>query len=389
MRLVAFAVLLVLIGVAGAYAYIRLIPPAKQAPAPVVTKQQPPTTTQVKAAFMGDMLAHDSVVTQAITTDGYDFTPYFRLITPAYADAAMVFCNSETPVAGDTLGVSGYPSFNAPSAFARDLVRGARCNIINLATNHMADKGQTGIDETLKVWRAQAGVRAFAGANSSQAEQETVTYATFQGIRFAFVAFMDFSNVPPPNSYSVNSYHDTALVKRLLATAREQADYVIVSAHWGVEDSHTVSQDQRATAQLFADEGADLIVGTGPHVLQPVEILTSADNRPVTVLFSIGNMLSSQLKIDELTGVIATGTFEKPLDGGRVTLKELVFTPTFMSYDWPEADRQAERLATRTNLTLEPLTNARSAIPKMFPHASYEERLQAVKTHLGPNATVR
>lgn len=344
-------------------------------------------TTTVRFAFMGDMLAHDSVVAQAKTATGYDFTPYFTHIAPLYADADVVFCNPETSVAGQAFGISGYPAFNAPSEFARDLAQGARCNLINLATNHMADKGQAAIDETLRVWRAQPKVLTLTGANSTAAEQERVAYFTVNGVKVAFVACMDFSNIPLPQPYSVNSYHDKALMKRLLTTARDQADYVIISAHWGTEDSTVVNTDQLSAAQYFADEGADLVVGTGPHVLQKTDTLTARDGRKVPVMYSLGNLLSSQLKINQLTGVVAHLTLEKQAGGTIAT--QLSFTPTFMSYDWSAADREAGRLETRRGLLLQPLEQADAQIKSMFPEASYHERLRFVQDTLGTAATVR
>lgn len=313
--------------------------------------------------MMGDMLAHDSVNAQAKTASGYDYTPYFTSIKPLYKNADIVFCNPETPVAGDTYGVSGYPSFNAPSAFARDLVKGAGCNVINLASNHQADKGQAGIDASLAVWKDQKPY-AYSGMNSSAAEQNTVSYFTVDGVKIAFLAFMDFSNSTLPNSFSVNSYHDATLVQKLMAEARQNAEIVLVSAHWGTEDSNSVNADQRTAAQLFADNGATLIIGTGPHVEQAVATLTSSDGRSVPVWYSIGNMLSSQLGINGLTSGVALSDID--MSSGTPVVKNLAFAPTFMSYEWSAADKAAGNLLARHNLKLQPLSEANAAIQSMF-----------------------
>lgn len=342
-------------------------------------------------AMMGDMLAHDSVVAQARTPDGYDFSPYFKNIKPLHTDADVVFCNAETPVAGDTLGVSGYPTFNAPSAFARDLAD-AGCNVINLASNHIADKGQAGIDASIAIWREQKNVLAVSGANSSAEEQRKVQYFTVKDVKIAFLAFADFSNSPLPHNYSLNTYHDRTLVDELLAEAARQAEFVIVSLHWGDEGAVSPNSDQRSTAQYFADRGASLIVGTGPHVLQPFETITSQPidgsvSRDVPVWFSLGNMLSSQLQLNELTGGVASQVFIK--QKGTLTATSTEFMPTFMSYDWPTEDRAAERLATRSNLQLRPLKDVGTSVSGMFPQASEDERQAFVKATLGDRVTVR
>jgi poly-gamma-glutamate synthesis protein (capsule biosynthesis protein) len=197
------------------------------------------TNSSITVAAMGDMLAHDSIVAQAKTADGYDFLPYFTNIKQLYESNDAVFCNPETPAAGATLGISGYPTFNAPTEFVRDL-RKTGCSVINLASNHMSDKGQPGIDATIDNWEAQKPL-ALAGANKTAEAQQQISYFTKNDIKVAFLAFADFSNSTPPHSYSVTLYHDTALVDSLLETARKNADVVLVSAHWGTEDSHTVN----------------------------------------------------------------------------------------------------------------------------------------------------
>ena len=317
----------------------------------------------IKIAMMGDMLAHDSVNAQAKTTDGYDYKPYFTAIKSLYTGSDIVFCNPETSVAGDTYGVTGYPAFNAPSAFARDLVDGAGCNVVSLASNHQNDKGQAGINQSLAVWKQQT-LLAYNGMNSSADDQNKVAYFTVRGVKVAFVAFADFSNTKLSNSYGVNIYHDTALVQRLMSDARANADVVLVSAHWGTEDSSVVNADQRKTAQLLADSGATMVIGTGPHVTQPVVWLKSSDGRDVPVWYSIGNMLNSQLGIDGLTSGVAKG--EIHITNGKATVKKLAFAPTFMSYEWSAADKAANRLLARHDLKLQPLGSAGAEIRSMF-----------------------
>jgi len=327
------------------------------------TVQPKPDANVIHLAMMGDMLAHDSVNAQAKTANGYDYTPYFSNIKPLYSDADVIFCNPETPVAGDTLGISGYPTFNAPSAFARDLVKGAGCNVINLASNHQADKAQAGINASLAVWDSLKPY-AHNGMNSSAEQQNTVSYFTVKDTKIAFVAFEDFSNATPPNGYSLNSYHDKALVQRLVTEAHNNAKVVLVSAHWGTEDSNTVNADQKAAAQLFVDNGATVVIGTGPHVEQAVTWLTANDGRTVPVWYSIGNMLSSQLGIDGLTSGVAK--YDIDISTPTPTVKNMTFVATFMSYDWSAADKAAQNLPARHNLQLRPLSEADASIQAMF-----------------------
>lgn len=359
-------------------------------------KPEPPQVTQAKptpaskkiphleVAAMGDMLAHDSVVSNAQENEGYDFTKYFSKIMPALDNKDVIFCNPETPVAGDTLGVSGYPTFNAPKKFAQDLSGGVGCNVINLATNHIYDKGSAGVRDSISIWNELKPL-AFGGANTTEKEQKTVRYFTKNGIKAAFVALADFSNVKNFAPHEINLYHDKALVQQLMSDARQNADVVIVSAHWGVEDSTTVSDQQVSTAKLLSELGADVIIGTGPHVLQKVETITTGGQKTL-VWYSIGNMLSSQLEINQLTGGIALFTIKK--DNGRVSIENPRLAPTFMSYAWPDEAKKRQDLSARNNLMIYPLKDSDSYIKQLFPDKSLSERSAYVEQTLGESVTI-
>lgn len=337
---------------------------------------------------MGDMLAHDSIVQQARADGSYDFKPYFRAIAPLYNDADAVFCNPETLAAGSGFGISGYPTFNAPVEFARDLRGGAKCDVINLATNHIGDKSQAAIDATLDTWDTLKP-KALAGANRSPEQQRQIRYFTQNGVKVAFLAFADYSNNKSVSSYGLNLYHDTALFTLLVKEARANADAVIVSMHWGTEDSTAVNEDQTAAARQLAELGADVVIGTGPHVLQKTSIITAANGHKTLVWYSIGNMLSSQLQIDQLTGGIAGFDIVKKEQGSGVIIEHPTFRPTFMSYEWPTADKAAGNLLARRNLALTPLRDADSRIRSMFGGShTADERLKFVEATLGSEAGV-
>lgn len=322
-------------------------------PAPPTPTPAPAARPSLTFSAMGDMLSHSAVVGEARTPDGYDFRRYFTKIAPYYAASDVVFCNPETPSAGAKYGISGYPAFNAPKEMSRDL-RATGCSLINVATNHIADKGQAAINDTLDTW-ANLAPLAIAGANRNPAEQHEVRYFEKNGLKVAFVAFADFSNAALPAAYSLNLYHDRALVTSLLTEARKNADVVIVSAHWGTEDSHIVNADQQKAARMFADLGADVVIGTGPHVVQRVSMLDRPGGKTL-VWYSIGNMLSTQLHADQLTGGIAQFRLTKV--DNAIEISDIGFVGTFMSYDWSAADRAAGRLSGRHNLRIVPLQNA-------------------------------
>lgn len=335
---------------------------------------------------MGDMLAHDSIVAQAKKANGYDFTPYFKDIRPLYKDADVVFCNPETISVAPELGQSGYPTFNAPREFADGLVKGAGCNLINLASNHQNDKHQAGIDANLAMWEKQP-VLAFAGTNRSADEQKKVRYFTKNGMKVAFLAFADYSNDTSLTPYGLNSYHDTALFAHQLQEARRNADAVVLSMHWGTEDTNQVNDDQLKAAQLASDNGVDVILGTGPHVLQKVAWVDGKNGHKTLVWYSIGNMLSSQLKPEGLTSIVAGFKLTKATSGVKVS--DITAQPTYMSYSWSPADRASDKLEARKDFRLHPLSRAGSAPTDMFGSAySVQEREKYITDTLGNSTGV-
>lgn len=361
-------------------------PSSSSSPDVTATPTPTPTDTRVTISAMGDMLPHDAVNQEARQADGsYNYTPFLSDLKPLIASSGIVFCNQEVPSAGEAFGITGYPSFNAPEQFARDL-SSFGCNAINTATNHSNDKGQGGIDGTRAVWDSISPL-LISGANRSPEEQNTVMFTEVDGIRFALVSFAEYSNATVSNDYSVNFYGNDGLVQNLMAQADAGADVVLVSMHWGTEYSNGVNANQQAAAARVAELGADVIIGTGPHVLEPVEWIPGANGKQTLVWYSIGNLLSTQLELPQLIGGIAQFDAVKKQDG-TVTIEAPRFIPTYMHYEWTAEQAAAGDLLARTNLHVYPLSQAADALSRSLFASSVEAQYEYVRSVLGPVATV-
>lgn len=386
LKVLASLVMVLLILIGGLVIYSKSqIPPQSTTQSPqaeTITTKPTPKPAEPKLTFTatGDLLAHDTVNQQAKTSDGYNYKPYFSQVKDLMK-ADVVFCNPETPSAGPSFGISGYPSFNAPTEFAKDAVEAGGCNLINLATNHIGDKGLAAAQATLDVWDSLP-ILAHAGTNRNETEQQTVRYFTKNDIKVAFLAFADFSNVRSFGAPYLNLTSNRSLIEKLVTEARQNADAVIVAMHWGTEDSTAVNWSQTSNAQLLNQLGADVIIGTGPHVLQKVEWLTSSTGHKTLVWYSLGNLLSSQLHNNQLTGGVASFTITKK--DGVLTVSDPAFTATFMSYDWPA--NQRGNLLARHNLELLPLAKAQTQVAKMG--GDYNERVNFVHQTLGDQVKI-
>lgn len=384
--LVSALVVVVLAGGAGAWFMLTQTTPEK--PAATATTKPAKTTEAPKpitVAAMGDMLPHDSVNKNALQADGtYDYGQFFTGILPIYEKSDVVFCNQEVPSAGVEMGVKGYPVFNAPTQFAVDLRTEAKCNMINLATNHAADLGPAGITLTRQVWDTLDPL-SISGANRSADEQNAVKFAEVKGVTFALVSFAEYSNAPI-DDVSLNKYGNTALFDSLMTQARQNADIVMVSMHWGTEDSHDVNANQQQYAQRAADLGADVVLGTGPHVLQPVTWLNRPDGGKTLVWYSLGNMLSTQLQLDQRIGVIAT--FDVNTEGEKPVIENPVAHLTYMHYDWTAAQESAGDLLSRSNLSINPLATSAELLANTRFNTTVDETLARMAGILGPDVTV-
>lgn len=351
-------------------------PSAEAAPAP--TDEGP-----IRVLAMGDMLPHDSVNQNAVQADGsVNFSPFFDGIQPNLAGADAVFCNQEVPSAGVDFGISGYPTFNTYAEFSRDLRQGVGCNLVNLATNHSADKGPEGIAATRGQWEGLEAL-SVSGANRSAEEQSAIQYGEVRGVKTALVSFAEYSNASI-DDVSLNFMGDDALVERLLTEARANAQLVLVSAHWGTEDSHEVNDAQRAFAQRVADLGADVVLGTGPHVLQPVEWVPRADGGQTLVWYSLGNMLNTQLGLDQRTGIIASFEVVPGADGGPATVANPAGVLTWMHYDWTPEEEAALQLDARHALSIQPLAASADLLARTTYGVSVEQIAEQSAAILGP-----
>jgi len=309
-----------------------------------------PKAETIRLIAVGDQLPHDAINLRAKTSTGYDYLPFFSEVRRYFNAADIRFCNQEVPSAGESFGITGYPVFNAPTQFAKD-INTLGCNVINVATNHSFDKGQAGINATRGVWDS-LNKYAIAGANRSQAEQDTIQYFTVKGVKFAFLAYAEYSNIKTTSGYTLNIY-SADIAGRQVAEARKHADVVIVSMHWGTEYSQTPNDMQINAATNLANNGADIVIGTGPHVVQPVAKITKGGGGETLVWYSIGNFLNAQLDINSLISGIAVMDFT--IENHKPVLTKVGFMPIYMHYEWTADEKANQDLLARKNFKLYPL----------------------------------
>lgn len=295
--------------------------------------EKSPKVYEVKMIMVGDALIHDRLYNTVRNEDGsYDFKPTIQYIKPIITKYDLKYYNQETILGGAELGYSSYPQFNSPNEVG-DAFLDAGFNLVSLATNHTMDKGERGVLNSVNYWKSKKNV-VYSGQWSSWDERNEVHVYDINGISYAFFSYTTWTNgleTPNGKEYLNNVYSDEKAANDI-SKIRDLVDVVIVAMHWGTEYSLGVSSSQEYIANYLAGLGVDLIIGSHPHVVEPVEYI---NNGKTFVIYSLGNFLSAQYGIDRLTGLMVEVTIKKVVDvDGTITVSiespkaELTYTQT-------------------------------------------------------------
>ncbi len=279
-------------------------------------------SVRVTIAAAGDFLMHMPIVECADTGDGYEFNPVFTPIQAYLESADFALVNLETRLAGAEYGYSGYPQFNTPAELARDMGE-MGVDLVATANNHSMDMGAGGVFNTLD--NLDAAGMPHVGSARSPEEQAAVPVFDVGGIRIAFLnATSSLNGIPLPEDYpfAVNMIDSKFLLAQAAAARGQGADVVIAVLHWGEEYSRESSEGQREVAHRLLNGGIDVIIGSHPHVVEPIQRLTvERDGRPFTtyVAYSLGNFVSNQRDRYRDSGIVMFVDIEKSQEGVSVT----------------------------------------------------------------------
>ncbi len=292
----------------------------------------------VKVSFMaiGDNLLHQVINIRADENKGeygdslYNYQTIYENIKDDIKDADLAFINQEIILGGEELGLSGYPTFNAPIQVSDDL-HALGFDMVNTATNHSLDRFSKGIANSHAAW-ARFDDMIVAGTYISQEDRDTIRVIEREGIKFSLLAYTYGTNgIVASNDYEV-AYFDEDKIKQDVAKAKEVSDVIIVSAHWGDENTYQANSFQRKYAQLFADLEVDLVVGTHPHVIQPIEYYTGVNGNELAVVYSLGNSISGMVDFGNIVEGMITCDFIKDKDSGQIRVENLLWTPLVDHY---------------------------------------------------------
>ena len=296
-----------------------------------------PQMRRVSLIAAGDAIVHPGIWMEAQKTARlaggerrYDFSHLFTECAEEIAAYDIAFINQETLMAGEEYGYSGYPRFNTPRDLAADLIT-AGFDVVNIANNHMMDQMADGLASTITFWKTQPVT--LIGGYETAADYDTPRIVEKNGIRIAFLSYCYGTNgLSMPAGYElIIPYLDEETIRRQTAAARECADFVIVSVHWGEDSVQAVTEEQKTYAKLFADCGVDVVLGHHPHLIQPVEWITGEDGNRMLCAYSLGNLFSLMARAENMVGGFLA--LEFVMEDGACRLENTVFHPTVFYYN--------------------------------------------------------
>lgn len=303
---------------------------------------------QASMVMVGDNLIHSSIYKDASDGNGgYDFTKMYELIKPIVSTYDIAYYNQETILGGKELGVNDYPTFNSPQEVG-DAMIDAGFNLVSLASNHTMDSGEAAVLASREYWNSKNQVLA-VGSYASEEERNEVRVMEKNNITYTMLNYTYGTNgmpVPSGKDYLVNVWptdldlndvsSDTEYqeykeqVKKDIETVRDKVDVLIVAMHWGVEYTHEPTEYEKDMAQYLASLDVDIIIGTHPHVIQPVTWIDDT-----LVIYSLGNFISAQYQdqnYNKMVGLMTSLEIHKTVKGNDVNItienvdNDLVYT---------------------------------------------------------------
>lgn len=291
-----------------------------------VTETEPETVAPVTVTLsaVGDMLMHASASNPAIQADGsYNYDYLFANVKDAVAASDVAVVNNEVIMAGNDKGNIGYPAFNVRTELG-DAEVNAGFDVMLGATNHAIDQGAYGILNCLEYWKNSHPDAAILGIHDSEESASSIYVRDVNGVKIAMLNYtygLNGLSVPAGMEYTIDLMTDSTKDKIAadIAKAKEISDFVIVFPHWGTEYNLGTDDSQKSWTKFFADNGVDLVIGTHPHVVEPVEWVDRADGGRMLVYYSLGNFVSVQYYNFSMLGGMAKVSITKDGSGTYIS----------------------------------------------------------------------
>lgn len=294
--------------------------------------------TSISMSVIGDIMCHNTQFKDAYSNQSYDFSYVFTDIKDYIQNSDISIGNLETTFAGAESGYGGYPAFNTPEALAYNL-KDLGLDVLVTANNHSLDTGYSGLESTLNF--LDSAQISHTGTFTSEESQNTILYKEVNGIKIAFLSYTYGTNgntIPKDKNYCINLIDQNLISHHLQLAKLESPDIICAYIHWGNEYETSQNSEQKELADFLFQNGVDIILGSHPHVLQPMEkrniTLPDGSTKDVFVIYSLGNFMSGQVIDNTRTSIILNLKITKKGDTKKISIDEISYIPIY-TYTYP------------------------------------------------------
>ena len=299
-------------------------------------------TDSIRLIFVGDVMGHTTQHKGAWRDGGdscYNFIPTFQFVKEYISSADLAVANLEVTFDGEPY--TGYPAFSSPTSLSVAL-KDAGFDLLVTANNHIMDRGVKGLERTLDALEIIGFAHTGSFRDSLAWKKNNPLIMNINGFRLAFLNYTYATNMAAPRPPFIVNYLDTMQIASDLDRCRAMnPDYIIACVHWGDEYQNDENETQREQADFLARNGCNLIVGSHPHVVQPMKKIAVQDADSALVAYSLGNFVSNQRWRYSDGGVMLDVTLTKT--GDMVSLQSFKYEP-FWVHRYPNNNVQIYRL---------------------------------------------
>jgi poly-gamma-glutamate synthesis protein (capsule biosynthesis protein) len=315
------------------------MPTPKEIPVPVPETETETAITVPREDYLtivavGDNLIHEPIIRAGLVNGVYNFDSVYNKIRDYILPADIAFVNQETVLVSKDAGYSGYPLFGSPKEIGNALTT-AGFDVVNHATNHIMDKGETGITSSMDFWDTREGVHYLGIHRSEEDRVKREVIISKNNFKVGFLSYTygtNFIPLPKGKSWIVSMIEQEKMAAEIKAL-RPLCDYLVVSMHWGEEYRLSNNKEQEKLAAFLAEQKVDLVIGHHPHVIEPMAIIRRSDGGSMPVFYSLGNFLSAHLTPikETLLGGVMYVKLKKTEE--TISAEEIGLIPVITHYD--------------------------------------------------------
>lgn len=309
---------------------------------PAENTENTPRVSIVKIAAVGDILCQMDMINDAYSDGRYNFNNMFSNINKFVKNSDIAVGTLETNFTSNNF--SGAGKYNAPTEFL-SAVKESGIDLVSLAHNHKFDYGIDGLNETIaKVKEQEMSVTGVANNSENENSEFTGIIKEIKGVKIAFLGYtygLGKKQLTDEERTMANIYSEELAIKDI-EYAKANSNYIIVIMHWGNVNNSRISQEQRDITGFLVNQGIDMILGSHPSVVEPMEIIQNAEGKNILVAYSLGNYISSFKYENADVELILNIQIAKSSDSDKAVLQKVDYTPIYVLDNGTKAENRFE-----------------------------------------------